>query len=77
MLPHSSYNPGLAPSDFHLFGSLKQELGGQHLVDNNAVIDAVKKWTSTAGKEFYQRSIQALVHRWKKCIENGGDYAEK
>ena len=25
----------------------------------------------------YERCMQALVHRWRKCIANGGDYVEK
>ena len=23
------------------------------------------------------KNLQALVHRWRKCITNGGDYVEK
>jgi hypothetical protein len=30
VLPHPSYSPDLAPSDFHLFGSLKDALRGTH-----------------------------------------------
>ena len=62
MLPHPPYSPDLAPLDFHLFGPLKEGLRGQHFVNNNVVIDAVKKWTATAGREFYQRCIRLLVH---------------
>ena len=25
----------------------------------------------------YEHGMQALVHRWRKCIANGGDYVEK
>jgi len=28
-LPHSAYSPDLAPSDFHLFSSLKVYVGGK------------------------------------------------
>ena len=77
VLSHVPYSPDLAPSDFRLFGALKEIFRGQHFVDNNVVIDAVKNWTATVGREFYQRGIQALVHRWKKCIEKGGDYVNK
>ena len=27
--------------------------------------------------DFYECSMQALVHCWRKCIANGGDYVEK
>jgi hypothetical protein len=30
-----------------------------------------------AGADFYERGMQALVHRWRKCIANGDDYVEK
>jgi hypothetical protein len=32
---------------------------------------------ASAGADLYERGIQALVHRWQKCITNGGDYVEK
>ena len=41
VLSHPPYSPGLTPSDFYLFESLKEEFRPQHFVDNNAVIDAV------------------------------------
>ena len=57
VLPHPPYSPDLAPSDFHLFGPLKEALRGQRFPDNDAVIDAVKKWTSSAGADFYERGF--------------------
>ena len=77
VLPHVPYSPDFAPSDFHLLEPLKEGLWRQHFVDNNYVIDPVKNWTATAGREFYPRGIHALVHRWKKCIEKGCDYVKK
>jgi hypothetical protein len=38
---------------------------------------AVGKWLACAGADLYERGIQAPVHRWQKCITNGGDYVEK
>jgi hypothetical protein len=32
---------------------------------------------TSAGADFYECSMQALVHRWQKCIANGGNYVEK
>jgi hypothetical protein len=76
VLQHPSYSPELVPSDFHLFGPMKDGLRGQHFPDNNAVIAAVRKWVASAGADSYEHSMQALVHRWRKCIANGGDYGE-
>jgi hypothetical protein len=30
-----------------------------------------------AGADLYERCIQTPLHRWQKCITNGGDYVEK
>jgi hypothetical protein len=46
---------------------MKDGLRGEHFPDNDAVIAAVRKWLASA----------ALVHRWQKCITNGGDYVKK
>ncbi|PNF15955.1 hypothetical protein B7P43_G07465, partial [Cryptotermes secundus] len=77
VLPHPPYSPGLAPSDFHLFGPKKDGLSGQHFPDSDAVIAGVRKWLGSGGADFYGHGIQALVNRWQKCIMNGGDYVEK
>jgi len=56
---------------------MKDGLCGQHFPSYDAVVRAVKQWTTSAGADFYERGMQALVHRWRKCIANGGDYVEK
>jgi hypothetical protein len=66
----------LALSDFHLFGLMKDGLCRQHFPDNS-IIAAVRKWVTSCGADFYERSMQALVHRWQKCIANGGAYVER
>jgi hypothetical protein len=38
---------------------------------------SLRLWLASAGTDLYERGIQALVHRWQKCIMNGGDYVEK
>jgi hypothetical protein len=77
VLPHPPYSPDLAPSDFRLLGPMKSGIHGQHFPDVDAVIAAVRKWVASAGANFYERSLQALVHRWRNCIGNGRDYVER
>jgi len=77
VLPHPPYSPDLAPSDFHLFGPMKDGLRGQHFPSNDAVVRAVEQWATSAGADYYECDMQAIVHRWRKCIANGGDYVEK
>ena len=60
-VPH---RPDLAPSDFHLFGPMKDGLRGQHFPSNDAVLRAVKQWATPAGADFYERGRQVLAHCW-------------
>jgi histone-lysine N-methyltransferase SETMAR len=76
VLPHPSYSLDLAPSDFHLFGPIKDGLH-RHFPSNDAVIRAVKQWATSTGADFYECGMQALVHHWRKCTANSGDYVEK
>jgi hypothetical protein len=50
---------------------MKAGLSGQHSPDDNAVITAVRKWLVSAGVDFYERRMQALVHHWLECIASG------
>ena len=42
VLPHSPFGPDLAPSDFHLFGPLKDALHGTSFEDDESVIRTVR-----------------------------------
>jgi hypothetical protein len=41
--PHPAYSPDLTPSDFYLFGYLKQVLAGQDFPDGEALLGAVNE----------------------------------
>jgi hypothetical protein len=56
---------------------MKDGLRGQHFPSSNAIIRAVKQWATSTGADFYECSMQVLVHRWQKCITSSGDYVEK
>jgi hypothetical protein len=66
----------VAPSDYDLFGKLKESLRGTRFEDD-ALITAAKRWLRRAGPEFYRAGIQALVPRWRKAVQRDGDYVEK
>ena len=36
-----------------------------------------QQWITSTGSDFYQCSMQALVHHWWKCTANGDSYVEK
>jgi hypothetical protein len=44
LLPHPPYSRNLAPSDYHLFGSLKKALQGRRFGSNEEVKQVVHTW---------------------------------
>jgi histone-lysine N-methyltransferase SETMAR len=76
VLEHPAYSPDLAPSDYHLFGPLKNALRCQFSTDKE-VRKAVHKWLRDQPKTFFLEGIRKLVDCWTKCIEKEGDYVEK
>ena len=75
-LVHPPYSPDLAPSDYHLFGPLKEGLRGKHYANNDAVKAAVRKWLRDQPMEFYEAGIHSLIKRWNATLEKKGDYIE-
>ena len=67
----------LAPSDYHLFGFVKNQLRGQHYEMNDPLQTAVRQCLRAAGTEFYCKGIFRLPERWEKCVQKSGDYVEK
>ena len=43
-LPHPPCSPDLAPSDFHMFGPLKEAMGGKKFRSDEEVRHAVHEW---------------------------------
>jgi len=77
VLPRPSYSPDLAPSDYHLFGFLNDQLRGQRYETTEAIQKAARQCLRMAGTEFYRRGIFKPPKRWKKCVQRSGDYVEK
>jgi hypothetical protein len=67
----------LAPTDFHLFGLLKNHLGGKHFVDDREVETEVRKWLRQQSTNFSAAGFDAQVKLWNKCINVVGGYVEK
>lgn len=77
VLPHPAYSPDLAPSDFHMFGPLKEYLRGQRFGNDDAVKSAVKAWIRQCAPEFFANGFINWRNRWEKCVACSGDYIEK
>ena len=46
LIPHSSYSPDLAPSDFFLFPNLKKDIRGLHFRSDEEVVKVVEEWVN-------------------------------
>jgi hypothetical protein len=71
-----AHSPDSAPSDFHLFGPLKEVLGGRRFRCDD-VKNVVCQRLRAQPKTFYYDGIKQLVGRWGKCVEKQSDYVEK
>ena len=73
-LPHPTYSLNLAPSDYHLFGPMKEDFRGKY----NASDGEVKKYSDEVAQEqsteFYEAGIQSLIQTWNTAIERNSDY---
>ena len=66
-LPQPPYSADVAPSDFHLVGTLKEALHGTKF-NNVEVKGNVLKWPRHQHKGFFGSGIEKLIQRWDKCI---------
>ena len=77
ILPHPTYSPDMAPSDFYLFPKMKSHLRGTQYGSNEGVIEGVNEYLGDHEKAFYFEEIRKLEQRWATCIAFKGDYIEK
>ena len=71
------YSPDLTPSDYFLFLNMKTHSVEKQYPTDDEVISAVADFFEDQDESFYTTGIQALQHRWKKCVDRRGDYIEK
>jgi hypothetical protein len=76
VMEHTAHSPDFAPSDFHLFGPLKEALGRRRFRCDD-IKNTVHHWLHGQPKTFYYDSIKRLVGHCEKCVEKQGHYIEK
>lgn len=74
LLDHLLYNLDVAPTNFHLFVSLQEELRVQKFKLGEEFVEAVQERLHTRPKSYFMDKIQNLVKCWTKCIDVGSDY---
>jgi hypothetical protein len=77
VLPRPLCSPNLAPSNSLVFGPMEDGQRGQSFPKYDSNIAAVRKLVTSADAHFYERNLQPLVHRCRKCTASSGDYAER
>ena len=74
VLPHPPYSPDLAPSDFFLFGYLKEKLKGKHFPGGVGLLEGINEEISKIPKT----TMCAVIENWRKrlttVIELEGEY---
>ena len=65
VLPHTVYSPDLAPSNYHLFASMRHALAEQSFGSYKYVKKWLEEWFTVKREDFYLRGIHKLSERWK------------
>jgi histone-lysine N-methyltransferase SETMAR len=61
LLPHPRYSPDLAPSDYHIFGPLKETVHSHRFRSHGDVQQAVQTWLREQPKSFFFEGMKKLV----------------
>ncbi|CAI5792019.1 Hypothetical predicted protein [Podarcis lilfordi] len=76
ILPHPPYSPNLAPSNSHLFPTMKFFLKGKLFPDDEMLISGVKPWLLTQPADFYRRGLHTCIKQWEKSQSTGSTSRE-
>lgn len=70
----TAYSPDLAPSNYHLFRSLKNSLDGKTFDSHDDVKNHLIQFFANKDKKFYERGIMLLPEKWQKVLKQNGQY---
>jgi hypothetical protein len=74
ILPHPPYSPDLAPSDYHLFHSISNNLCRISFNDNGELQNWLDDFFTAKPADFFKCGIENLTERWEAVVNNGGEY---
>jgi histone-lysine N-methyltransferase SETMAR len=78
VLPHPASSSDLAPSDFHMFGPLKETRGGEYLEPAmKLTFCAMMAGRATTNVFFFERDVMKVPESWRRWTEVQGEYIEK
>ena len=74
LLPHPAYSPDVAPSDFFLFGYLKDRLQGSQFETSHQLLEAITDIISSIPKETLNSVFEEWMDRLQFVVDNGGEF---
>jgi transposase len=74
ILPHPPYSPDLAPSEYHLFSSLSNNMRGAPFNNNAELQNWLEKFFTAKPADFFKRGVENLPERWEAVVNNGVEY---
>ena len=74
VLIHPLHSPDIAPSDFHLFRSLKNSLNGKNFNSLEDCKRHLEQFFAQKDKKFWEDGIMKLPEKWQKVVEQKGEY---
>jgi len=77
VLHPTPYTPDLAPSDFHLFGALKDAICLKRFGSDDNITEVVKMWLWVHNSNWHKKGTDTIVSCWHKSVEVNADYVEK
>lgn len=72
--PHPPYSPDIAPSDFYLFGYIKEKLKGCTFNSAEQLLDAIIQISEDISKETLKKVFLHWEKRLQKVIDTNGDF---
>jgi hypothetical protein len=74
---HPTYSPGIAPSDFFLFGIVETELQNYEIYNRQGLILAIRGIFDEISKDIFNSVYVLCIKRFKWVIKNKGKYFRK
>jgi hypothetical protein len=74
--PHPAYSPDLAPSDFYLFGDVKQLLSGCQFADQDSLLQAVSDILVSIKKVTLESVFHNRMEKLCQYNATGGEYVK-
>jgi hypothetical protein len=73
-LPHPAYSPDIAPSDFFLFGYVKEQQKGMQFEDSAALLSNIQEIFENMENGVLIRVFEEWITRLMWVIDHNGEY---